>query len=302
MNNHYYGRNSKPKKKSGARIVLFLILLALIAVLGFFGATQYLALQTLQSELETLQERFELIEQENEMLWRQYDDIIDENKKLREENHMLRTSAIISHGNRETDKVAITIDDGAGAELITMTLDYLREHDVRATFFPMGSWVDHSPHVWLQAVEEGHELGNHTYSHAFLTTISDDRIREELNGWQKSVDEALGYDYETLFFRPPGMDGFTSPQSNQALRLQEIIAGKGMFTVLWDIELVYALRNETATVARITDHVLSNARGGSIVLLHFTYNDIAALPGIITGLRNRGLEPCSLSEMLLADM
>ena len=72
-----------------------------------------------------------------------------------------------------------------------------------------------------------------------------------------------------------------------------------MFPILWDVELVYALRNEVATPSRITEHVLENARGGSIVLLHFTPNDITALPDILAGLRRRGLEPCSLSELLL---
>ena len=179
------------------------------------------------------------------------------------------------------------------------TLKYLSENNVKATFFPMGSWVELHPEVWARAVKEGHELGNHTYSHAFLTTVSEDRVKEELDKWQATVDEALGYSYETIFFRPPGMDGFTNLSSNKTKQLQQIIAEKGMVPILWDIELVYALRNEIATTSRITQHVLNNALPGSIVLLHFAPNDIEALPGIISGLRSRGLEPCSLRELLL---
>ena len=236
------------------------------------------------------------------MLWDQYDQVVEENKKLREENFMLRSSTVISHGSRNTNLVAITIDDGAGPELIGRTLRILRENQVKATFFPMGSWVELHPEVWKEAVADGHELGNHTFSHAFLTTVSDERVKEELNRWQEAVDSALGFKYQTYFFRPPGMDGFTSPQGSTAKRYKEIIANKGMFAVLWDVELVYALRNEAYTTARITEHILANAKGGSIVLLHFTENDIAALPEIINGLRRRGLEPCSLSELLLAEM
>lgn len=299
MADEYYRRSKQPKKNSSGRVFLFLFLLIVILALATFSAIQYLAVQSLQSDLNRLDERFQQVEQEKSQLREEIDQLYEDYELLLEENYMLRSSTIINHGSRNTNKVAITIDDGAGAELINRTLHYLREHDVRATFFPMGSWVDLEPELWRRAVEEGHELGNHTYSHAFLTTISEDRIREELNRWQQSVDEALGYSYRTLFFRPPGMDGFTSTGSSSTKRFQEIIAQKGMFPILWDVELVYALRNEVATPSRITEHVLENARGGSIVLLHFTPNDITALPDILAGLRRRGLEPCSLSELLL---
>ncbi len=299
MENRYNNRPRKKKKPVLLLLIIFLLLLG-TAGLGFLSITQYLALQSLESERDQFEERLTRIEADNKKLTRENEKLREENDELTEENHMLRSSTIVNYGNRDTNLVAITIDDGAGAALMNQTLDYLKEHDVQATLFPMGLWVDREPEVRRRAVEEGHELGNHTYSHAFLTNISEDQIREELDGWQKSVDEALGYSYRTLFFRPPGMYGFTSAESSRTKRYQEIIADKGMFTVLWDVELVYALRNDAYTPERITQHVMQNARGGSIVLLHFTPSDIAALPAIISGLRSRGLEPCSLSELLLA--
>ncbi len=301
MQKQYYNRSRQPKKKSSLRIFIFLFLLAAVAALAVFSLSQYMAVQTLQAKLNSLEERLGQVEEENKMLWQLHDDLYEENKRLREENKMLRSSTVIEHGNREINKVAITIDDGTSADLMHKTLDHLKNHNVKATLFPMGSWVEREPEAWQRAVKEGHELGNHTYSHAFLTTISEEKVKEELIRWEESVEEALGFAYKTLFFRPPGMDGFTSTQSNQKQRLMEIIGEKGMFTILWDVELVYALRNEVSTPERITQHVLDNARGGSIILLHFTENDIAALPSILTGLRARGLEPCSLSELLLAD-
>jgi peptidoglycan/xylan/chitin deacetylase (PgdA/CDA1 family) len=301
MGDYNYRRSKPQKNKSGARIFLFLLLMAMVAALGFFSLTQYLAVQSLKTDLDSIRNDLNQYEQENRRLTERYDEIFEENEKLREENQILRSSTIINHGNRDTNLVAITIDDGAGPELINLTLDYFKEHGVRGTFFPMGSWVERHPEVWQRAVNEGHELGNHTYSHAFLTTVSEERVREELLRWQDAVDSALGYEYDTLFFRPPGMDGFTSTGSAKTKQLQEIIGGKGMVPILWDVELVYALRNEAYTTARVVDHVLSSARGGSIVLLHFTHVDIAALPAIFSGLRNRGLEPCSLKELLLAN-
>ncbi len=277
---YHYSRRKKTKKGSTARLIAFIFMLTMIGALSVFSISQYLAVQSLQNNLDLLEKEYE---------------------QLFEENKMMRSETVIEHGNRETNKVAITIDDGAGGTLINRTLDYLKEHDVRATLFPMGSWVEREPEVWRRAVEEGHELGNHTYSHPFLTKISEEQLREELNGWQESIENALGSSYHTYFFRPPYGDGFYSNQSSYTDILQEIVAEKGMFTILWDVELVYSLRNERYTSSRVTEHVLANAQGGSIILLHFSEKDIDALPNILAGLRERGLEPCSLSELLLAD-
>lgn len=296
----YTSRTAKqPKSKKGMRAFLFILLILAVLVFAVFSLVQYLSINNLQKELETIKENLADLSEENSYLKQRYDEISEENEKLRQDNHMLRSSNVISYGRRETSKVAITIDDGAGPELVEETLKHLREGNVKATFFPMGSWVERHPEIWAKAVKEGHELGNHTYSHAFLTTISEERVKEELGKWQEAVDQALGYSYNTFFFRPPGMDGFTSLNSNKTKQLQTIIADHGMVPILWDVELVYALRNEIATTSRITQHVLSSAGPGSIVLLHFTPNDIEALPGIISGLRSRGLEPCSLRELLL---
>ncbi len=301
MDNHYGGRNRQPKKKSAFRVLIFIILIAAIITLGFFSLSQYTAVQALQNNLQSLEEKLDRVEEEKNRLEEQYEEIYEENEKLREENKMMRSEIIIEHGDRDTNKVAITIDDGGSEAINHLTLDYLKEYEVRATLFPTGKNVESYPETWKRAVEEGHELGNHTYSHPFLTNLSEEQVRKELSGWQEAVETALGESYHSPFFRPPYGDGFYSGQSYHRERLQPIVAGKGMFPVMWDVELVYALRHDTYSPARITEHVLNNARGGSIVLLHFTEADIEALPGIIRDLREQGLEPCSLRELLLAD-
>lgn len=301
MNNQYNTRSRQPKKKPVARLIIFLFLVAAVIGLSFFSLSQYTAVQALQNDLQSLEQKLDRMEDEKNRLEEQYEELYEENEKLREENKMLRSETIIEHGNRETNKVAITIDDGGSEDINRRTLDYLNEHDLRATLFPTGKNVDSYPDIWNRAVEEGHELGNHTYSHPYLTNLSEEQVREELRGWQEAVEKAIGGNYHTLFFRPPYGDGFYSAQAHHRERLQPIVAEKGMFPVMWDVELVYALRNEAYSPGRITDHVLNNARGGSIVLLHFTKADIEALPRIINGLRERGLEPCSLRELLLAE-
>ena len=301
MEDYYYGRSRKTKKKSGLRFLLFFILLLALAALAFYSFTQYLTLQSLRSEVNRMKEQLDLLEDENKLLWEQYDQIVEENEKLREENLMLRSSQVIRSGIRETNKVAITIDDGYGDTLILKTLESLRNHNVKATFFTLGECIRNEPAIWKQAVEEGHELANHTYSHRYLTTMNDEEIVNELDRWQEEVDQALGYSYTAYFFRPPGMDGFTTPQAGKTKHYLDLIGRKGLISVLWDVDHFSGLGTGSASPDVIANYILQQARGGSIILLHFKENDIAALPSIITGLRSQGLEPCSLSELLLAE-
>lgn len=301
VENRYNTRSRQPKKRSWARLVIFLFLMAVIGALGFFSMNQHAALQSLENNLQSLEEQLNRVEEEKSRLEEQYDQLYEENEKLREENKMMRSETLIEHGDRETNKVAITIDDGGTEAINNLTLDYLKEYGVRATLFPTGINVESYPETWRRAVEEGHELGNHSYSHPYLTNLSEEQVRAELSRWQEAVEEAVGRSYHTPFFRPPYGDGFYSGQSYHRERLQPIVAEKGMFPIMWDVELVYALRNQAYSSDRIVEHVLNQAQGGSIVLLHFTEADIKALPRIINGLRERGLEPCSLRELLLAE-
>jgi peptidoglycan-N-acetylglucosamine deacetylase len=301
VDEYYYSRSRKTKKKSGFRFLLFFILLLALAVLAFFSFTQFIALQSMRLEINRLEEQLNLIEDENKLLWEQYDQIVDENETLREENLMLRSSKVIRSGIRETNKVAITIDDGYGNTLILTALEYLKNHDVRATFFNLGECIRNEPAIWKQAVEEGHELANHTYSHRYLTTMNDEEIVNELDRWQEEVNQALGYSYSTYFFRPPGMDGFVDSQANKTKHYLDLIGHKGLISVLWDVDHFSGLGTGSASPDVITNYILQNVRGGSIILLHFKDNDVAALPSIISGLRRQGLEPCSLSELLLAE-
>lgn len=301
MEGEYKSRSgqSKERKQSGSTRVI--VILAILAVAGFtLGISQFILMMSVRSDLQALEEKLVEVEEEKVRLQDQYDEIYEENQELRDENRMLRSSRVIEHGSREIDRVAITINNGAQVELIERALDHLDEHDVRVTFFPMGSWVESEPEVWRRAVREGHELGNSTYSHPLLTGVSTERVTEEIEGWEQAVEGALGEPYRTLFFRPPYGAGFLPGQGYRGGEVHEIIAEKGMFPVLWDLELIYALRHGPYTEERVAEYVINNARGGSIVLLHLNHQDIAALPEILEGLRDRDLIPCSLSEMLLA--
>lgn len=238
------------------------------------------------------------------------DSIAVESFNLKGENRFSRKEkifgAVISSGSRDTNKVALTIDDGWDAKWVRQALDCLHEEEVTATFFPTGAAVKANPDLWKHAVREGHELGNHTYTHGYLTSLTEDEIRLDLEQWQKEVDAALGYPYPAFFFRPPGMAGFTGDKEETAY-YRELIGKNDLIIALWDIETYYALyssggprhKGTELTPEIVAEYIVEEAFGGSIILLHFTRLDVGAIPLLIRGLGEKGLEVVSLSEMLL---
>lgn len=279
--------------------------------LWWYNAVQDRSVQELRRETDTLQEQVNELEARVEKLSRRElklhhrnKAIIQENRLIRQEmdmleaeNLLLRSATILYHGHRDSNKVSITIDDGGDRASVERTLDHLRDLGVKVTFFPLGAWVTVEPEAWRRAVAEGHELGNHTYSHPFLTRVSEEQIRRELAMWREVVEEILGRPYAPRYFRPPGMDGFTYGDPNRDY-YQRIVAGEGMITVLWDVEVTYALRHEQPAPARVAEYVIGKAKPGSIILLHFGWRDIEALPAMVRGLRAKGLEPVTLTELL----
>jgi peptidoglycan/xylan/chitin deacetylase (PgdA/CDA1 family) len=97
--------------------------------------------------------------------------------------------------------VALTFDDGPSA-WTPLVLDLLREHEMRATFFVIGARVREHPDLVKRIVAEGHELGSHTLTHPRLTEVSEDEVREEIQGGQDAVQEVLGE--APRLFRAPG--------------------------------------------------------------------------------------------------
>lgn len=102
--------------------------------------------------------------------------------------------------------VALTFDDGPNEEYTTQILDILKEHEVKATFFVMGAYVDDYPHIARRIVEEGHLIGNHTYSHPVLSDLSDEEVLNQINWAQESIYDATGIDTD-LFRMPFGRGG-----------------------------------------------------------------------------------------------
>jgi peptidoglycan/xylan/chitin deacetylase (PgdA/CDA1 family) len=195
-------------------------------------------------------------------------------------------------GHGDTGVVALTFDDGP-SEDTERILDVLGAHKLSATFFMIGRNVERLPRTARRVVAEGHEIGNHSYSHPIFLYRTARETRQQLERAQAVITETAGV--RPRLVRPPC--GVRTPAYFRAAR------SLGLRTVQWDVA---GFDWKTRSGKRIARDVLRRARAGSIILLHDGDSDgkqdrratVAALPLIIEGLRARGLHITPLSQLL----
>jgi peptidoglycan/xylan/chitin deacetylase (PgdA/CDA1 family) len=179
--------------------------------------------------------------------------------------------------------VAVTFDDGPSPEVTPRVLDILREKRARATFFLVGRQVDLHPELARRVHREGHAVGNHTYSHPPLFCfLSPRRLREEIAWAQDAIARVTGT-------RPRH---FRSPVGLRHPILERVLEREALELVLWPLR-TYDTR--ALTPETLHRRILGRVRPGAIVLLHDRSGPgasamLAALPGVIDGLRERGFE------------
>ncbi|GJM70780.1 hypothetical protein HMSSN036_29960 [Paenibacillus macerans] len=98
-------------------------------------------------------------------------------------------AAASSKGNKANKMVALTFDDGPDKKYTDKVLDILKEHKVKGTFFVVGDRVKQYPDVMKRIVQEGHALGNHSWSHSELTKLSKEKARQEIVKTDNAIRE-----------------------------------------------------------------------------------------------------------------
>ena len=200
-------------------------------------------------------------------------------------------------GNPKTNQVALTFDDGPSQEFTPFVLDILREYNAPATFFLVGVHVERCPDIARRIAEEGHEIGNHTYRHVTMPTASNKTLYEEVIKATRVITQVTG-EYPK-YIRPP-----RGVYDARFRRLSHVLGQK---IVLWTIS-TRDWRYGTSTQA-IVKRAVSQAKGGDIILFHdsgaLIRNEggdrsatVRALPLVIEGLRQKGLEIVPLGELL----
>lgn len=186
-------------------------------------------------------------------------------------------------------KIALTFDDGPHCKYTAEILDILKEYNVKATFFVIGSNASKYPELIERELCEGHEVENHTYSHVYLKKLSDDEIKNQL-AESESVVTGIA-DYTTRLIRPPG--GIYDD------RLLSIASELGYGIVLWSVDT----RDwEHKPPAKIIECVLRDVCPGDIILMHDFIGRNSPTPEalrvIIPRLKEMGYSFVTVSELM----
>lgn len=203
--------------------------------------------------------------------------------------------SLVSHRHDLAEPlVALTFDDGPGPQTPAI-LDLFAEHGMRGTFFVLGESVEGREEILARTIAEGHEVGNHTFSHPHALDLDDGELAHEIARCQRVLGN------RPVVFRPP--------HGEDPVRGARIAAERGIpTTALWSVDPSDWLERSPEEIARV---ILREVRPGSIVDLHdcwprrtSTEHDrtptVEALAVVLPDLATRGFHGVTVSELLVA--
>lgn len=183
----------------------------------------------------------------------------------------------------EQKKIALTFDDGPHPYYTEQLLDGLKEREVVATFFVTGEHAVLHPDVILRMQQEGHLIGNHTYSHIQLTAGNREAFKEELIKTSDTIKEITGEDVE--YVRPP-----------YGAWDKSLEAELNMFPVLWNVDPLDWCSEDVACIA---NRVISKVGENDIILMHDYYaTSVTAALSIVDELLAEGYVFVTVDEIL----
>lgn len=180
--------------------------------------------------------------------------------------------AALATGQRS---VVLSFDDGPDPAATPAILTVLRARQVPATFFLIGERIEHDPLPAARIVAEGHQVGNHSYSHPRMVLEHPHPYAREIDRTDRLI-RSLGYG---------GRIDFRPPYGQKLVVLPWLLARRHKLSVLWDVDSRDWIDQDPDSIAR---RVVRQVRPGSIVLLNDLPHTARALPQIIDGLRRHG--------------
>lgn len=197
-------------------------------------------------------------------------------------------NGIYVHHRNDNNKIALTFDDGPHEKYTPEILDILKEYDIKATFFVIGTNIELYPDIVLRTIREGHEIGNHTYHHNKYKDNDLLNIENEIVMNEKILYEIA--EYKPKIFRPPG--GYCCSQ------LTKKTAFLDYSVILWSIDT----RDwKVKSPQIIADTVIDNIKAGDIILCH-DYVEINYTPDalriFIPKLLEMGYKFVTVSELI----
>ena len=183
---------------------------------------------------------------------------------------------------RSRKAVALTFDDGPNPNTTPVALELLKKYNAKATFFMVGRAVAGNENIIKQVVAEGHQIGNHSWSHPLLTKISLEQAKSQINDTTEALKKASGQDVHIM--RPP-YGGINSA----------IQAAVDQSFILWDIDTLDWKNRNTASIMK----EVQKTQPGSIILMHDIHQtSIDALPSVLQYLTEQGFELVTIDELM----
>ena len=187
------------------------------------------------------------------------------------------------------NKVAVTFNCAVGNSDIDTILATLDEYGVRATFFVLGSWADNYTDEVQKIYDEGHEIGNHSYSHKDMPSMNYEDIILDIQKCNETVRNITGHS-PSLFRAPSGA------YDNKTISATENL---GMQTIQWDVD---SLDWKNISSDEIFKRVTTIVQKGSIIQLHTgTEHTAEALPQILEYLKNNNISSTVVSDLIYSD-
>lgn len=199
------------------------------------------------------------------------------------------------HWRGNPQGVALTFDDGPHPRCTPRVLETLESFQAKATFFVIGRYLQEHGELVAAASRAGHLVANHSFHHfRAMSFLSAEKIRQEVFLCQEALEKWVGY--RPRFYRQPA--GFRNP------RIFAILEKLGMSLVGWQ---AHAFDNLVKEPRAIAQRILKSVRPGGVILLHDGWDrdeeqdrapTLEALPLILQGLKDRGLEFFTLDRLL----
>ncbi|WP_456275450.1 polysaccharide deacetylase family protein [Bacillus sp. AK128] len=182
----------------------------------------------------------------------------------------------IYRGHPDKQMVSFLINVAWGNEYIPSMLETLKKHKVYATFFLEGRWVKENPELAKMIVDAGHEVGNHSYNHPNLKTMTASLVREQLVSTNNVIEATTGK--KPTWFAPPS--------GSYRQEVVEIASELEMGTVLWSVDTIDW---QKPTPATLVERVLNKVHPGALILMHPTDSTAKSLDSLIVRIKEKNL-------------
>lgn len=284
-----------PRKLNIKKIIITVIIIILIIAMCVLGVIAYK-----KTKKDKLNNTENIIESKIMQKEKAYTHVIEFEEPKKQTQDIREQINNIYHS--DTKRVFLTFDDGPSKTVTPLILDLLKQENIKATFFLLGSRAELNPDIVKREYDEGHYIANHGYSHNYTNIYQTPQsVVDEFNATEAAIKNALGnQEYNSYLFRfPGGMPGGKHAQLKA--EAAQILEQNGVAHLDWN-----ALTSDAAG-AKTSEEMLQNAistigeKNSVVILMHDAGDKILTyemLPNLISYLREKGYEFKNMYDLI----